>query len=358
MTVSAVTGKPFARGARPTPRHRLAAARPHITRAAPSQFALVPKQLSFWGNEQDGDCVTAEEFYAKSCNGYFLPEALAISWAQAHGVLNGAGLDQVMGYMQGDGPVVGSQKYDDGPYTATDYSNEANLQSAIALGPVKLGIDADALPKTAGNGSGWTVLGGSPGQFNNEDHCVGTSGYGPAAYLWQQLIAAGLMPEAPLPGNIANLQSAYILFTWNSIGIVDHPWLMSTCGEAWVRNPTTIGVPPLEPGPTPLPGPNPPAPGASYSVTIPMPTFNRRGLYTGVNTNVTFQVTQAQRAIFADIDWQAVIQDIINGTRLFCSIVPMLSTVGVPPSVIAAIQLACAAVPQQGQAQDYCLDCD
>jgi hypothetical protein len=39
-------------------------------------------------------------------------------------------------------------------------------------------------------------------------------------------------------------------YTWSTIGVVDHAWIMSTCVEAWTRQPTTVGVPPL-PGPTP-----------------------------------------------------------------------------------------------------------
>ena len=56
------TEKKFLRGAIPTPRHRLAAAHPHVpTRAAlPAQVAYVPAKLSMWGNNQYGDCVTAE----------------------------------------------------------------------------------------------------------------------------------------------------------------------------------------------------------------------------------------------------------------------------------------------------------
>jgi hypothetical protein len=31
------------------------------------------------------------------------------------------------------------------------------------------------------------------------------------------------------------------MFTWGSIGIVDRQSLINITGEAWVRNPTTIG---------------------------------------------------------------------------------------------------------------------
>ena len=38
-----------------------------MRRKAPAQFAYVPKQLSMWGNDQYGDCVSAEEAFAKAC---------------------------------------------------------------------------------------------------------------------------------------------------------------------------------------------------------------------------------------------------------------------------------------------------
>ena len=83
------------RGAIPTPRAVLAAASPHVPfAAAPPQFLVKPAQLSMWGNGQYGDCVSAEEAFAKACYSQeiFIPEATVIAWASAHGVLNGAGV--------------------------------------------------------------------------------------------------------------------------------------------------------------------------------------------------------------------------------------------------------------------------
>src|SRR5690348_17266653 len=80
------------RGAIASPRHKLAAATPHIiTGVTPPNRIYVPAQLSFWGNNQYGDCVTAEEAFAKAC---YLPEILisdqtALGWASQHGFLNG-----------------------------------------------------------------------------------------------------------------------------------------------------------------------------------------------------------------------------------------------------------------------------
>lgn len=281
--------KKFPRGAKPTPRHKLLAATPHRpTVAAPAQFAVVPKQLSMWGNQQYGDCVTAEEAFAKACAalmaGYpevFVPEQTAVGWANARGFLDGAVITDVMDAMQKTGFQVGPQLYNDGPYHAVDYSNEAVLQSAISQGPVKLGLDADALPQTAGSQQGWYAVGGTPEQFRNEDHCTGLCGYGPAAWLFEQL-------GVPLPAALQG-KSGYLFFTWSTIGFVDHAWIMSTVAEAWLRTPTTVGVPPL-PGPTPTPTPTPPTP-----TPVP-PTYDIVGTVKGLfGASQTFTGTATPR---------------------------------------------------------------
>lgn len=258
----------FPRGAKPTPRHRLAAATPHVPlAAAPAQVAYIPKKLSMWGNNQYGDCVTAEEAFNKAVSGEFISDSIVINWASQNGYLNGAMLDEVMDSMKRSGFQQDGNTYGDGGYKSVDFSNEAILQSALAIAPVKIGIDADALPSGAGNQQGWYAFGGSPGQFRNEDHCVALAGYGTASYLFQQLnvsVPAGVDPNKP----------CYLLFTWSTIGLVDHDWIMSTVGEAWVRDPssTVNGQPQPNPGPVPVPPP-PPTPDPTPTPTpTPIPT--------------------------------------------------------------------------------------
>lgn len=237
----------FYRGAQPTPRHKLLGAMPfRMVKAPPPQAAWVPQKLDCWGNDQYGDCVTAEEAFAKATFSpeLFLDSSTVISWASRHGFLNGAVLTDVLDAMQAQGFQVGSQTYNDGGYRGVDFSSETTLQAALSLGPVKIGIDADALPDGAGNGNGWYALGG--GKANQTDHCVSLCGYGTASYLFQQL-------GVPLPAALPPTVSGYLLFTWGSIGFVDHSWILGTCTEAWIRTPTTVGVPPLTP-------PDPPAP--------------------------------------------------------------------------------------------------
>lgn len=247
----------FPRGAKPTPRHKLISATRHKhTGSTPAQVIVVPSFLEMWLNDTDGDCVTAEEAFAKAAysvmNG--LPEtkitdSTVLAFCNKYSFLNGAMLTDVMDAMISDG-FHQDNGYKNGPYAAVDYSNESVLQNAISVGPVKLGLDANALPSGAGNANGWYASGGSPGQFSNEDHCTALCGFGPSSALFQAL---GVAVPSGFPA------AGYLFYTWSTIGVVDHAWIMSTVGEAWIRTPTTIGVtpPPIPPGPGPGPGPTP-----------------------------------------------------------------------------------------------------
>jgi len=277
----------FARGLKPTPRHVLAAATPFKgvkSLAAPAEFAIVPKQLSVWGNNKYGVCVTSEEAYAKAVYSLmfnlpqnFTTEEEVINWARKRGYLNGAYLTEVMDDMNKDGLTAQDGiKYQDGGYKSVDYSDENVLQAALLIGPVKIGLDANALPTSAGQKQGWFSTQGSPYQYRNEDHCVGLSGYGSAAFLYGKL---GL----PLPSGLPGTTMGYLLFTWGTIGFVTHNWIMSTVAEAWVRNPTTLGLipEPTPPGPDPVPPspqpPVPPTPTTQLYVTIPSQTISYVG---------------------------------------------------------------------------------
>lgn len=235
------------RGAIPTPRHVLAAAPAFVPPiAAPAQFITMPSRISMWGNDVHGDCVTAEEAFAKACHSpeIFITDALAISWASAHGVLEGAYLPDVLTWMQHDGFRQDGHVYDDGPHATVDWTNPSALRSAIAQGPVKLGIAADQLDDA------WLSTGGANGWFAtgfhadpNEDHCVSLCGYGPMGWLAGQL-------HVSVPGGVDANAPGYALFTWNSIGIIDAPSMVNITQEAWVRRPTTVIPENLRPWPT------------------------------------------------------------------------------------------------------------
>lgn len=225
------------RGARPSPRHRLAAAAPHrIVGVTPSQAFWKPCQLSMWKNDIDGDCVTAEEAFAKACSSpqVFITDDTVLAWATAGGFLNGADLDTVLQAMQSGGFQQDGKTYDDGPASAVDWTNSEVLQNAIWIGPVKIGIAADqveAAYEAGGTKSGWVGTGFTTDQ--NEDHCVSICGFGTFAYLAEQI-------GVSLPDGIDPNTQGYAIFTWDSLGIIDVPSLLAICGEAWVRNPGTI----------------------------------------------------------------------------------------------------------------------
>ena len=262
----------FLRGARPTPHHKLLAAPRHrVVTAPPPQFSPFKGKvkLSVWDNDVDGVCVSSEEAAAKATYSVFcgLAEVFATdaevrTFAARHGWLNGADLSEVMDAMIREGMPIGGTAYKDGPYSAVNYSDETELQSAIALGPVKIAIDADALPSGAGNGSGWWTT--AAGRYRNTDHCVGLYLYGTAAFIFQALCDAGLIDSPTVPAGLDPNTKGYGLFTWGTIGFVTHEWIMGTCTEAWVRNPTTVGE-----SPAPTPPPVPPAPPKPDTVTIP-----------------------------------------------------------------------------------------
>jgi hypothetical protein len=227
------------RGAIPSPRSALAAATPYVAiTAAPSNFITVPQQISIWGNDYHGDCVTAEEAFAKACNNpeLFITDNEVISWATAHGVLEGATLVQVLQSMQSDGFSQGDLTYDDGSYSSVDWTNSASLQSAISQGPVKLGVAADQIENawnsTSGK-TGWFGTGFKPEPATAEDHCVSLCGYGTISWLAQQL-------NVQVPSSIDGTRQGYAMFTWDTIGIIDAPSMVAVTQEAWLRQPTTV----------------------------------------------------------------------------------------------------------------------
>src|SRR5215471_19461976 len=224
------------RGARPTPRNVLASATPYAARArvgAPSNYIIIPQQISMWGNDVHGDCVTAEEAFAKACHQpeIFISDQEVIGWATRHGVLEGANLYQVLNWMQTDGFRQDGLIYDDGGPLTVDWTQAAVLNSAIAQGPVKIGIAADQLQGVWHGRTGWFATGFRPDA--NEDHCVTLCGYGTIAWLAQQL-------KVSVPSGVNGSKPGYAMFTWNTIGIIDVPSMLAITHEAWLRNPTTV----------------------------------------------------------------------------------------------------------------------
>ena len=76
-----------------------------------------PVQMSSWNNYTYGDCVSAEEAFAKATAApqTFIPEATVVAWATKYGYLNGATLTAVMTTMQTKGFPLSNKTYDDWP---------------------------------------------------------------------------------------------------------------------------------------------------------------------------------------------------------------------------------------------------
>jgi hypothetical protein len=225
------------RGAIPSPASFIASAPVHeVTVGAPPNFIKMPAQLSMWGNDVYGDCVTAEEAFAKACNNpeIFIPESTVVAWATQHGVLNGATLSGVLQTMQTSGFTQNGSTYDDGGFARVVYTDASNLTSAIAVGPVKIGIAADQI------NTAWNSTNGKSGWFATnfhadtaEDHCVSLCGYGSISWLASQL-------KVPVPAGVDGTKPGYALYTWDTIGIIDAPSMVAITQEAWLRTPTTV----------------------------------------------------------------------------------------------------------------------
>jgi hypothetical protein len=240
--------KRLPRGAIPSPRSALAAAMPHVPDpkiALPSSFLMWPVQMSSWNNYIYGDCVSAEEAFAKATAApqTFIPEATVVAWATENGYLNGAYLTAVLTSMQKNGFPLDDKTYNDGPYKSVDWTNAATLQSAIySFGPVKIGVGADDF-QTNVNGlvtpgaSGWAMY-NYPKNLS-EDHCPSLCGYGPLAELVSLFKQHGVNVNVPngMPTGLC-----YAMFTWNSIGIIDQQSMLNMTYEAWIRNPVTAVV--------------------------------------------------------------------------------------------------------------------
>jgi hypothetical protein len=239
------------RGLIPSHRYEIAGAMPLVPDpelAIPPSFLMWPVNLSSWNNYVYGDCVSAEEAFAKAAAApqTFIPEPTVVAWATAHGYLNGASCTGVMTTMQTHGFPLNNQTYDDGPYYAVNWHNAAIVKSAIAHhGPVKLGVAAEYFqsPAPGQHGvvtpgtSGWAMSHYPVTSAQQEDHCVSLCGYGTLTTLIGLFKRHHVIVKPPR-GMLKGL--CYAMFTWNSIGIIDQQSMLNMTYEAWIRSPVTI----------------------------------------------------------------------------------------------------------------------
>jgi len=243
--------KLFPRGAQPTPQSVIDAIPEYkldVSVPVPSSYLIWPIQMSYWGNDKYGDCVSAEEAFAKSAANphIFISDDTLIGWARRHEYLNGATLVAVLKTMKDEGLEISFNTVFDGNYKWISFRDSEIMKSAIVNnGPVKLGVGAGKFEggkapvhgKVTPGKSGWTMYNYPTGV--QMDHCVSICGYGPLAELIAKFKENGVkvkvqkgMPET----------MCYAMFTWNSIGIIDEQSMINMTREAWVREPVTPPV--------------------------------------------------------------------------------------------------------------------
>ena len=230
----------------------------------PESLGFVPGNLTYWGNNQYGSCVSSEAppaayAYRLMLNaaGYSIPEftitdAALIAWARAHNGLNGAMLDDIMEKMGRDGiPDTNKILHLTGKFTAIDYTSQDAIRTAFAnFGPLKIAVASSQFDGPVQEKNGWILTGARADR--NTDHCVGILGYGRMDYLAKLLAIT-------LPASIDGSKFGVLIFTWATVGICDWSSLQGVMaeGECYARDPVDLPngkpYPPPGPGPTPTP---------------------------------------------------------------------------------------------------------
>jgi hypothetical protein len=220
----------------PSPNQELAAAQPFKEGDAVKSFLAWPIEFAF-GEDKRSSSLWAEEAFAKACAEpkVVVPTDVVIRTARQCGSSNFARFMQTHGF-QIDGKV-----YIDGPFRSVNWTNAAVLASAIYThGPVKIGVGAEEF-QTNAHGSvtpgtnGWAMYNYPKDKI--EDHCASLCGYGNLNDLVGLFRQHGVSVNVPseMPTGLC-----YAMFTWNSIGIVDQQSMLNMTQEAWVRIPVTI----------------------------------------------------------------------------------------------------------------------
>ena len=259
------------RGCVPSPRHRLACAAwagaALRSVVPPDNYATVCTDYDISGNDQFGDCVSAEEANAKRAYAIAMgapeteiPGSTVVAWARKHGYLNGANLDDVLTTMQTTGMAdAAGVVHCDGPHLTVDWTNPDEMKAAIyTYKTVKIAVAANQLEHASTGSNGWMLL--KARNDSSIDHCVGLHGYGSLSYLAKVL---GVSVPVGQDGD----QLCWLLYTWGTVGIVSDKALQAIMhgGEAWVRKVGDVvngqPNPPAPVNPTPDPSPIPPCPG-------------------------------------------------------------------------------------------------
>jgi hypothetical protein len=271
----------YGRGYLPPSRHRLLMTVPYRlvrkVKAVPAFFATLCSELSYFLNQVDGDCVTAEECQnINTGTGHVAADADVQSFARQYGLLNGAELPQVMQIMETDGFPSGGTVYKDGPFAGVNWKDYSELCAALvefqASGgqptQIKLGVAADQMEAAMNDAQPFSFfVGFQPDP--NIDHCTAIVGFGTAAACLAALNEK-YGTNIALPSTLAPTAQALIHWTWKQYQIMDFASLVNVCDEAYLRNPSLTSP---APGPAPTPVPPSPSPTPTPAPVVSAPTL-------------------------------------------------------------------------------------
>jgi hypothetical protein len=232
------------RGCLPTPRRVLR----HLTRKTRKLLTLPPPPETFdatgqvrdWdmdGNDAWGDCVFAGEANYKRA----VTKGTGVSEIQisanacihdyltfTHGLDEGADISTFLDWMERVGLEDDHHRYHkNGRHGALDETSPHELRFGVSLfRGVKAAVAADVLDSVVAGKSGWVCRDIGTGPI---DHNVEILGYGTVN---ECLTMCGT--KSALPDSIG-LLSAFVLYTWETVGVITTPSLRSIIGEAHVR---------------------------------------------------------------------------------------------------------------------------
>ena len=272
--------------------------------AIPATYFAFCAVLSYWLNQQDGDCVTAEQCYnidlastIASGQGYVVSDNDVLSFARQYGLLNGADLAQVDSIMQTNGlPTSDGKLFKVGATAAVDWTNYEEVCAATieAKGSLQMAIAAGQLESAADDSKVFNYA------FNfradgNADHCTGLgAGYGIAQKcldalnafyasllakngkiitcrletgssgdkVWRAQTLTSFSPQS-LPSGVDPNTPSFVMFSWNRLWIISAQSVTAITDEMYIRQPSSFDAnhpsPPIPQPPSP-PAPQPPAP--------------------------------------------------------------------------------------------------